>query len=994
MLKNGGGGGLTNSTEVGAIWRRWDPHVHAPGTQLNDLFSGADPWNDYLAKLEAATPALEVIGLTDYYNTDTYARLREAKDKHGRLPNCTTLFPNIEMRLGLGTAAGSWVNVHLLISPEDPKHLDELNRILVSLTFSALNDRFSCTPAELARLGFKADPSIKDEGAARRHGSTQFKVNFDQLKSIFNDFGWARDNILVAVAAGADGTSGMQDGADATLRREVEKFASAIFSGNPKDRDFWLGKTLPRLEFVRKYGSEKPCLHGSDAHALARVGEPNGKRFGWIKGAPTFDALRQACISPRRAFVGETPPTGASASQIISRFSIEGAAWAITPFLRLNPGLVTIIGARGSGKTALAELIVAGCDAVPLPLNAHKQSFLFRARDLLAGVVVETVWESGESEKRALADATEGDDLQIKRGQYLSQQFVDRLCSSDGVSDDLLREVERVVFDSHSVATRDGATDFDELLDLRAARHREARSRDELALLNLSERISDEIEKTKSIGALQKQIAEKEQNLARFGGERALLVKKSDATTAARFTAVSAAAEKVRSFIRHFSIQGQQLLTLQDEVADFRSNQSPEALRRLQSKFGSAGLAGTDWNPFGTDFVGTVGDVISARIQKARGSVAAWKGTPLAPGVPPIPLAPTVKLEEQTLAVLDAEIGRLTQIINIDKATQDKFSQLTTKINGETDALTNLKVRLEDANGAAVRREGFVEERTKSYTSVFDSIIAEEAVLNELYSPVKERLDASPGTLSKLAFSVQRAADVEQWARAGEAFVDLRKSGPFKGEGTLYKLAEEHLRRVWETGSAQEVSDAMQQFRTAHDKILLANSRVAQTDPAAHRAWLKSFAKWLYSTDHISVRYSVDYDSTDIRNLSPGTRGIVLLLLYLALDQSDDRPLIIDQPEENLDPKSIFDELVPLFAEARLRRQVIMVTHNANLVINTDADQVIIAEAGTHVPGELPTISYTMGGLEEAHIRDRVCAILEGGEDAFKARARRLRVSI
>jgi AAA domain, putative AbiEii toxin, Type IV TA system len=98
------------------------------------------------------------------------------------------------------------------------------------------------------------------------------------------------------------------------------------------------------------------------------------------------------------------------------------------------------------------------------------------------------------------------------------------------------------------------------------------------------------------------------------------------------------------------------------------------------------------------------------------------------------------------------------------------------------------------------------------------------------------------------------------------------------------------------------------------------------------------------------------YDGVDIHKLSPGTRGIVLLLLYLALDDSDDRPVIIDQPEENLDPKSIFDELVGLFIYAKARRQVIMVTHNANLVINTDADQIIIATAGPHVSGDLPPI--------------------------------------
>ena len=155
---------------------------------------------------------------------------------------------------------------------------------------------------------------------------------------------------------------------------------------------------------------------------------------------------------------------------------------------------------------------------------------------------------------------------------------------------------------------------------------------------------------------------------------------------------------------------------------------------------------------------------------------------------------------------------------------------------------------------------------------------------------------------------------------------------------------------------------------------------------------MAKFSKWLFNTAHISVTYEIVYDGTDIRKLSPGTRGIVLLLLYLALDDVDDRPLIIDQPEENLDPKSVFDELVSLFIKAKTKRQVIMVTHNANLVVNTDADQVIIAEAGPNVTGGLPPITYRAGGLDNADIRKSVCEILEGGEEAFRQRARRLRV--
>ena len=229
---------------------------------------------------------------------------------------------------------------------------------------------------------------------------------------------------------------------------------------------------------------------------------------------------------------------------------------------------------------------------------------------------------------------------------------------------------------------------------------------------------------------------------------------------------------------------------------------------------------------------------------------------------------------------------------------------------------------------------------------------------------------------------------------AEEELLDRRKVGPFNGRGALIAAATQALKPAWETGSAAEVQAAMTAFIGKYLKDLLAHAPFAPMQQADFRAWSKQFAHWLLGTDHISVRYEISYDGVDIRKLSPGTRGIVLLLLYLALDDSDDRPLIIDQPEENLDPKSVFDELVALFTAAKSKRQVIMVTHNANLVINTDADQIIVAEAGPHPSGGLPPISYVSGGLENTAIRKAVCDILEGGEAAFRERARRLRVRL
>jgi hypothetical protein len=87
----------------------------------------------------------------------------------------------------------------------------------------------------------------------------------------------------------------------------------------------------------------------------------------------------------------------------------------------------------------------------------------------------------------------------------------------------------------------------------------------------------------------------------------------------------------------------------------------------------------------------------------------------------------------------------------------------------------------------------------------------------------------------------------------------------------------------------------------------------------------------------------------------------------------------------------VFKDLVPHFREARKRRQIIIVTHNANLVVNTDADQVIVASSKPAEPGRLPEISYECGSIENPSIRQKVCEILEGGKRAFLERERRYR---
>ncbi|GLH65934.1 TrlF family AAA-like ATPase [Geothrix edaphica] len=116
-----------------------------------------------------------------------------------------------------------------------------------------------------------------------------------------------------------------------------------------------------------------------------------------------------------------------------------------------------------------------------------------------------------------------------------------------------------------------------------------------------------------------------------------------------------------------------------------------------------------------------------------------------------------------------------------------------------------------------------------------------------------------------------------------------------------------------------------------------------------------------------------------LEKLSGGERTSVLLTLLL--DSDDNRPLVIDQPEDDLNNRFLWDKVLPALRMRKDRRQIIFATHNANIVVNGDADQVLYFEANA----EQGWVS-SKGAIEQPKIRNAILEILDGGQEAFHLR--------
>ena len=165
----------------------------------------------------------------------------------------------------------------------------------------------------------------------------------------------------------------------------------------------------------------------------------------------------------------------------------------------------------------------------------------------------------------------------------------------------------------------------------------------------------------------------------------------------------------------------------------------------------------------------------------------------------------------------------------------------------------------------------------------------------------------------------------------------------------------------------------------------------------------------LVSTNWFDISYDLIYQNDRFKDMSQGKQAFVILKLLLEF--SDKKcPILIDQPEDSLDNRAIYKELVQYLKDKKKERQIIIVTHNPNVVVSADAEQIIVANQNgkDSKNNDSNKFQYVTGSLEFTNekddsneiilksqgIREHVCEILEGGNEAFKNRERKYSINI
>jgi energy-coupling factor transporter ATP-binding protein EcfA2 len=913
----------------GSEWRRWDLHIHSPAT-----YRGS--YDEFVKNLK--TSEVEVIGINDYCTIKGYEQVifkfGETGDK--------ILFPVIEFRMN-----------NMVLPKNDPR-LKSGPRINFHIIFDNDINLIPRIKTWLNSLNCFYEGGKQEKLGNVNIPEDSLKVTFDYLhvvETLEKEEG-LKGNFLVWLPydeyGGIDNIDPKNDG---YFKLGLINKTSIIGSSNKKQIDFFLWKSnRHNEEKIKKWLNERqiPCIKGSDAH---KIDYPFGKlkdqssqpidKYCWIKAEPTFEGLKQIIYEPKdRIFIGRENPA-LFGHAVVDSFNApsENKKFFLKKIgnIYFNPGLNCVIGSRGSGKSTLLDAValsLGDTDVLDEKRNNYI-GFFFRRND--QDIITANVRHSSAGEIKELSPNTAKDSgflfdyyYQKQIGYFadpnneykLSRFLFDKIFQEDTGASSLFNELkeQRDTFTSKLAVNREKIVGYEKEISKEEKVRSNIKDKKSRAKFLIQPAIKDLLAERNKIIKLRERIKRVKNRLENI--EEKPLISDKEAVDTNFFNEL---------LLSEFDPEG---TVLPKEWKDLEK----EASSFLES-------------------LGTNKEELKKQITKLTVKI--------------IELAPLFDFNERLNAIWEEiKTESAKQNLTIKKDDLGKLDSI------QKDLLI-LEKQLEEIKECKEEKQTLLGERKRLLDNYIVYLNSGKEKLEESFKKLLKGNGAILNNTIKLeietVFPIESYLECIQEKTVHDLEDDLPNFPSKKPLLELFKsLGSEKLIISFRSNNFEDWNvpglgtRSLDYFKKIKNKEEIAmHLEELLPDLTSRLLWRPDLTK----------------EFKPLKNCSIGERGTALLSIILIAGAE---PLIIDQPEDDLDHFYLYKTLTPIIKEVKKRRQLIFATHDANIVVNGDAELISIV---TTEDGEFGDITPT--SIENLKTREKVMDVLEGGKTAFIRREKK-----
>lgn len=928
----------------GSEWNRWDLHIHTAssydykykGNDADDLLCEALKQND-----------IKAVAITDHFKIDK----NRIECLRAKAPDIV-FFPGVELRTDKGAN-----NLHLILIFSEKSDL------------KILSDDFDAI-------------MIRDKAKSKDSDETIYW----EFKDII-DFAKGHD-ALISIHAGRKTNGIDKEISNALPVKEAIKsdIADAIhFFEIGQKRDI-----ADYEKYVFKDIQPKPLIMCSDNHSPK---EYTVKERLWIKANLTFAGLKQCLYQPQeRVYIGNVPPaldrvtknkqnniSSISCSRVDHPVNTDSNWFNFS--IPLNPSMAAIIGNKGSGKSAFSDIIghLCRCNTMESASFLNDKRFRKSPKNYASDYCAALTWLDGETRSSTLAASQENS--YIEDAQYLPQKYIEDVCNDFG--DVFQKEIDKVIFSYVDKTDRGDAQNLEELVKLKS-KPLEIRFQDERIKLEDVNRKIIELERKKTSEyrrIVSESFENAEEKLKRHEKSKPTEAKRpeqkdSDVEYQAKLSVLNQGIQEKKDEIKKATEELAEINTFLDDIRtvvaqiSLLKTQFEGVQVQIEALVGKYNLERTDCAIELT----TPMEFLTELIRKAEEDKKCLQNS--------------ISAEDSgfsaKLANLEAEKAALISSADVEEKLYQKYladlaewNEKRSILIGDRDTdgsiefykkeLDYVDTKLDSEYGALVAERDDITKR------IYEGITELSKIYQSIYAPVQGEITQLLGDLED---GVQFQAEVfmknANLAQTILNFINQRFNGKY---GRSHNSLQEIEACVKNSDFGNE--DGVMSFVHNMAEVITDDFETAERRVSKRQ----EYYDFIFGLEYVGVNFKLKMGCRSLEELSPGERGIVLLIFYLALSK-ESKPIIIDQPEDNLDNQSVYSKLVPCICRAKQKRQVIIVTHNPNIAVACDAEQIIYCEKDK----DTRQIRYESGAIENPAIRDHVVDVLEGTMPAFDLR--------